>query len=117
LSRPIFARHLAGFLVQIQHHAVADDAGRGDDDVDLAEGIDGGLDELGRFRLARDVGLDADHLAAHVLDVLDHAVDVLLHHVDDDDLGAIAHEVFGDGFADAVAGTGDDGNASLDVHD
>ena len=109
-------RETFGLLVQRQHGAVADDAGAGNSDVDLTEGFDSRLDELGGIGLARHVGLHANDFAAGFLNFLDDAVDILLRHVDDDDLGAVLRKVFGNGLADTVTTASDDGNTALDFH-
>ena len=104
--------------------AVAQDAGVGDDDVDLAEGVDRGLDD----RLAALGGVDAvrvgDGFAAGRLDLLDDLVGHLAAglafavaaaaEVVDDDLGAARGEEQAWERPEAAAGAGDDGDAAIE---
>ncbi len=99
--------------------AVTQDAGVGDDDVHLAEGVDCGLDDV----LAAGVGVHAvvvgDGLAAGGLDLLDDLVGhrsaaaaavARAAEVVDDDLGAARSQEQRVGAAQTAAGACDDGD-------
>ena len=109
-ASPLFGRH-------VEDHAVAQDAGDVDEDVELAEVVERHLDDaLARVHLA-DVLETGDGVAALALDLVDDflgragftAAAVHVHAgVDDDDLGALGRHVDGDAAADAASGAGDD---------
>ena len=56
----------------VDQHAVAQDAGVVDQDVDGPEVVDGGLDEPARPLVVRDVIAVGHGLAAHAPDLFDH---------------------------------------------
>jgi hypothetical protein len=109
-------------LAHVGEHAVTEDAGVVDQDVEPAEGLDGGRDEpLGAVPVADVIGV-GDGLAAHGLDlvhdVLGRALVVALPvhratEVVDDDLGAVVGQQQRVLASDAPSRTRDDGDAAL----
>ena len=107
-------------LAHVEDHPVAQDAGVVDDDVELAEGVEGALDDaLGALEVGDALAV-GDGLAAHLLDLVDHllgravvgaagAVEVRAEVVDDD-LGAVLGHQQRLFAADAAARAGDDRN-------
>ena len=108
--------------VMLVEHAVAQDAGVVDQHVEVAEGLDRGVDQALRALPRRDVVAVGDGLAAHARDLLDHllgraeiaagAVDVAAEVVDDD-LGALAGQAQRVLPPDAPARAGHDGHPSI----
>ena len=89
------------------------DAGVVDQDVELAEGLDGGVDDGLRVGGLGDVSVDGDGLAAGLGDGVDDGVGAgLAGGVVDDDGGARGGEGLGDGGSDALGGAGNDGDFS-----
>ena len=111
---PVLLRHL-------RERDIAEDAGVVDDDVDAAERVDRGLDDLVAVLDRVVVG---DRLAAGGLDLLDHlvggrralalAVDAAAEVVDHD-ARAARREQESVGPTEAVAGTGHDGDAIVET--
>ena len=109
-------------LAHVGEHAVAQDAGVVDEDVEAAEGVDGGLHEaLGAVPVADVVGV-GDGLAAHGLHLVDHllgragVVALAVHRaaeVVDHDLGAVVGEEERVLAADPPPGARDDRDATL----
>ena len=109
-------------LGHVGQHPVAQDAGVVDQHVEVAEGLDRGVDQALRAFPGRDVVAVGDRLATHAADLLDHllgrteiaagAVHVAAEVVDHDLapwLGQ-AQRVLA---ADAPAGAGDDGHPAI----
>ena len=107
-------------LGHVEDHAVAEDAGDVDEDVDAAEGVDALPDHVLAALGGRDAVVVGDGVPAGglylVADDIGGAV-VVAGAVDadagvvDDDAGALLREEHGHGAADAAAGAGDDGVA------
>lgn len=92
-------------------------AGVAHDDVDLAEVLLGLLEQALDFGGLADVGLDGDGFGAGagLLDELDDLVGRLFAvGVVDDDAGATAAELNGAATTDTTAGTGDEGDLSME---
>src|SRR5690606_29972380 len=110
-------------LGHVGEHAVAEDAGVVDEDVETAEGLDRLVDHaLGGFPVA-DVGAVDDGLAPHAPDLLDDltggagAATGAVHlgtEVVDDDLRSLSGHHQRVLAADAPTGTGDDGDSSFE---
>ncbi|MCY1424535.1 hypothetical protein D9M71_402850 [compost metagenome] len=94
-------------------HVIPGETGVVDDDVDAAEGVQGGLHatvaEVGGGHVT-DAG---DCIAAEGADFRDHFIGRSLVEVVDHDLGAFFGKFQRDGAADAAAGTGNDGDFAL----
>lgn len=97
-------------VVHVGEGLVTEDTGIVDEDINAAKGIDGTLDD-GLAILGR--SLDADGLAAHLLDLPDDGVRV--HEVVDDDGGAVLGKGQAVGTANASATTGDEGDLAGEV--
>ncbi len=105
-------------LGHVDENAVPQDAGVVDEDVEIAEGFDGGVDEpLAALPVAHVIGI-GQSLAAHLLDLVDDLLRraaVVTRPVDGaaevvhDDLGALAGKEQRVLAADAATGAGDDG--------
>ena len=107
-------------LGHVGQHAVAQDAGVVDDDVQIAERLDRRVDQALRALPRRHTVAVGDCLAAHALDLLhdllgraeiaartvDRGAHVVDHHV-----GAVGREAEGVFAPDAPAGAGHDGDA------
>lgn len=90
--------------------------GVGDEDVDAAERVDGGVDEPLQLRHLGVVGLDGDGTAA-AADLPDHLVGgggvaAVVH----DNLGALGGGVEGDGLSDPLGTAGNDDDLVLERH-
>ena len=109
-------------LGHVDEHPVAQDAGVVDQHVEVAEGLDGAVDEALAALPVGDVVAVGDGLAAHGLDLLDDllrggqvgpgavlgAAEVVDH-----DLGALRREQQRVLAADPAPGSGDDGDAAV----
>ena len=111
------------FLGHVHEHAVAQDARVVDEDVELAECLDRGVDHSLATLPARDVVAVRDRLAAHLLDLVHDLLGRRLvatgavgvaPEVVDDDLGAFRGKEQRMLPADAAPGTRDDRNAPLE---
>ena len=107
----------------VDEHPVAQDARVVDEDVEIAERLDRGVDEALRTFPVGDVVAVDDRLATTGADLLDHLLSrgdvgpgavVRRAEVVDDDLGTFGGEVQGMLAADAAPGAGDDRNASVE---
>ena len=112
---PVLDRH-------VPDGGVAHDAGVVHDDVELAVGVDGLLHHLAALLVVRDVAVVRGGDAALGLDEVDGLVggatgalagDAATEVVDDD-LGAVLGQLHGVAPADAVAGSGDDGDLAVE---
>ncbi|MCY1532766.1 hypothetical protein D9M68_680550 [compost metagenome] len=86
-----------------------------DQHVDAAEGLDGGGGELFQIGALGHVGGDGDGFAAGLADLGDDLVEPVGAAGREHHLGAARGQVARRRFAQAAAGTGDDGNLALDV--
>lgn len=103
---------LLGGMFQVAH---GHDACIGDEDIDLAEFGDGGVNEAVEVWKLGSVGLNSE--SSILADFLDEfvgggGVGVVVEH----DAGAFAGETLGGGFADAFGGTGDEDDFSRERH-
>ena len=103
------------FLAQVEDHSVAQDGGEVDETVDLAVGVERGLDDAFAAGHRRDIGQVGDRFTAHLLDLFDHLLGgscvsagaVRVHAgVIDDDAGAFGRGEQRALAADAAAGAG-----------
>ena len=109
---------------QIEKRVERADAGVGGEDVDLAEGGDGGGDEVLRCFGPRDVALDRDRAAPERADLADDGVDrgalavagVVVAPEVQGDVGAVARGGDRDAGADAARGAGDDDGLAFEQH-
>jgi len=104
-------------LFHVESHAVAQNAGVVDEDVEAAEGVDGLLDEVFGPLPVRDVVEVRSGLAAEGLDLLDNLTGravvrpravPLTAQVVDDDLRALTRELERVSASDSASRTGDD---------
>ena len=113
---PVLFRH-------VEDHPVAQDTGVVHDDVELAEGIAGALDDaFGRLEVGDAVAV-GDGLATGLLDVVDDLLSRTLTRagtvemcaeIVDDDLGAVLGHQQSLFAADAAAGSGDYSNLAFE---
>ena len=110
-------------LAHREHHAVTEDAGVVDQDVEATEGLDRLLDHGLGFVEVSDVGAIDDGFATHALDLFDDLFGRALigagaiggtAQVVDDDLGSVLGQHERMLTADASTGSGDDGDAAFD---
>ena len=110
------------FFAHVGHHPVAQDTRVVDDAVQVAEGVDGCLDQAFGSRPCGDVVAIGDRLAAHRLDFVDHLLrrrDVATGAVDTraevvhDDVRAVAGKAQGMLTADSATRSGDNNDTTL----
>src|SRR3990172_194156 len=111
-------------LAHVEDHAVAQDAGDVDEDVNAAEGVDALPDNVLAALSRGDAVVVGDRVAAGLLDLVRYllrgavvvpgAIDADPRVVDDH-VGALLREKDGDGAADAAARAGDDGVAAFEI--
>ncbi|CAB5066697.1 unannotated protein [freshwater metagenome] len=109
-------------LGHVREHAVAQDSCVVDDDMQVPEGLDRGVDEaLGTLPVRHTLAV-RDRLAAHALDLVDHLlgrgqIPARTVHIPaeivHDDLCAVSSEAQGMFTPDAATGTGDDCNPTF----
>ena len=93
------------------------DAGVVDEDVEAAEGGDGGTDQARSLRRHADVGAQHDRLAAELLDLRrDGARLVLLAVEVHGHVGALARKAQGDGLPDPARAAGHEGGLACESH-
>ena len=106
----------------VKHHAVPEDTGGGDDDVQPSEGVQRKLNQLIASLKLRYIAVVGDGFSAIFADLVDHLLcrgvvetftiercaDVV-----NDDSGAKARELQDDPSSDATAATGNDGDLSV----
>jgi hypothetical protein len=91
-------------------------AGVVDDDVQLAKGLDGLLEELGDLGGLGDVGLDGDSLAARLLNLRDRRQRRLGRAgIVDDDRRTARSQGLGQPGAETTAGPGDEGDFAVEA--